>query len=354
VDRPAEHDAFVAGNDVTLAAPVSGNAHLFGMNITSNAPVGGDLYAAGFTVNLGAPVAGSLSAAGNAVSVRVPTSVGGNARLAGASVTLAGPVSGSALVAAQSLTLDSSVAHDLSFHGQTLTFGPGAKVGGILSIQAPYPIAVPASVAAADRVKYQQGPGTDYLSQAGSTAGGIASGFWPQFWAIAFWWVILFLIGAGLIGFAPGMMGAADVASLSRPGQKLLFGALAFAAMLGLVPVLALTVVGLLLLPLLLIFIVVACAVGYVAGVFFAGLRTIGGVAPIDTTPKRLAVLAASLAVAGLLGMVPLAGWLLNVLLLMFGLGLITAEFVDRWFNSGSWARLAHSAAPPAASPPAS
>jgi len=331
LQQPVERDAFIAGNDVSLTAPVAGSAHLVGMNVNAAAPVTGNLYAAGFTVNVTAPVTGNLTAAGNTVAIASSARVGGNARLAGSSVTLAAPVSDSALVTAQSLTLEGTIGHDLAFHGQNLTFGPGAKVNGTLSIEAPKPIEVPASVAPAERVKYQQAAGSNYFSQAGSTAGGVLSGFWPAFWAIGTWWLLLFVIGAAFIAFAPRLMGALDDAATFRPGQKLLFGLLALATLLGLVPVLVLTVVGLLLMPVLLLLIFVACTLGYIAGAFFLALRIAERTAPIDNAPRRIAVLAVALIVAGLVSTVPVLGWVFSFVLLLFGLGLMTTLLTDRW-----------------------
>lgn len=345
ITAPVRQDAFLAGNDVTLSGAVAGSAHLFGMNVASGGEVGGDLYAAGFTVNVTAPVKGSVSAAGNSLAIRAPATIGGNLRLAGSSVTLAAPVAGAALVAAQTLALDAPVTEDLSFYGETLTFGPGARVGGMLSIQAPKPIEVPASVAPADRVRYTEMASPDYVSRAGNTASGVVGSFLPALWAAAIWWLLLFLVGLGFITLAPRVMAALDRASVTRPFRNFGLGVLAFASLLGLVPVVALTLVGILLLPVVLLFIVLACSLGYLSGTYFVGLRIAGALTRIDTNPRRIAVLAAALVVAGLLGMVPFLGWLIGLVLLIFGLGVIAVAMMDGWAARDAARR---SLAPPA------
>ncbi len=328
---PVAHDAFMVGNQVDLGAPVTGNAHLAGANVTSGAAISGSLYAGGFSVAVTAPVAGAITAIGNSVAIRSPATVGGNVRLAGASVTVAAPVAGSALVSAQSANLDAAIGGDLTFYGETLSFGANAKVGGTLLIRAPKPIEVPASVASPERVKYEVLANPDYASQAGNTAAGVVSGFWPSVWAASAWWLLLFIVGVAFIALAPRLVGALQAASATRPFRNLGLGILAFAAALGLVPLAAMSLVGIVLLPFILLYIVVLCALGYVAGVFFVGLTILGALMPVGDTARKAAVLAIALIVAGLLGMIPFLGWLISLALTVFGIGLIAVIVMDHW-----------------------
>ena len=312
IAAPVQHDAFAMGSDVTLSAPVSGDAHLAGYDVDVEADVSGDIYAAGFSVNVTSAVGGDLTAMGNTVTVRSATAVTGNVRLAGATVVLSTPVGGSALVTAQSLTLDVPVSGDFSFYGENLTFGPGARVDGVLEIRAPKEIAVPASVASADRVRFELLDSPDYVSEAGKTAGTVVGRFWPVFWTIAAWWLLLFLVGAGLIALLPRAVAALQVASEKRPFRNLGLGILTFAAVLGLVPVVAMTIIGILLLPFVLIFAVIACSLAYLAGAFLIGLRIGSAFVTVDTNLKRLGVLAVSLIAAALVGIIPFDGWLIT------------------------------------------
>ena len=331
IGAPVQHDAFAMGSDVTLSAPVSGDAHLAGYDVDVDADVSGDIYAAGFTVNVTAAVGGDLTAAGNTVTVRSGTAVTGNVRLAGATVVLGTPVGGSALVTAQSLTLDVPVSGDFSFYGEKLIFGPGARVDGVIEIRAPKEIAVPTSVASADRVRFELLDSPDYVSEAGKTAGNVVGRFWPIFWTIAAWWLLLILEGAALIALAPRAVSALQVASEKRPFRNLGLGMLAFAAVLGLVPVVALTIIGILLLPFVLIFALIACSLAYLAGAFLIGLRITSAFVTVDTNLKRLGVLAVSLIAAALVGMIPVVGWLVTLGVLIFGFGSAAVVTMVRW-----------------------
>jgi len=331
IAEPVERDAFMAGNDVTLVVPVGGDAHMAGYTVNANAAIGGDLYAAGFTVNVLGSVAGDITAMGNTVLVNATEAVPGNVRLAGASLVVESDIEGALLVTGRVLTLNAPIAGDVTFYGESITFGPNARVDGNLSIQAASEIVVPASVAPAERVSVQVGRPDD-TGEAGRTALNIAWGFfWFAIWAIVIWWLVLFVVGALFIIAAPRL--AADLASLAavRPFRRLGLGVLAFAATLGLVPVTALTLIGLVLLPAVLIYVVLACSLAYLAGVYGLGHRLWTLARPVTSNAQRVLVLGVSLIVSGLLIMVPFLGWAIALLLLVFGFGVVSARIVAGW-----------------------
>jgi len=351
VQTPVERDAFMAGNDVTLNAPVSGDAHLAGFDVNAASAVSGDIYAFGFSVDVTGAVGGDVTAAGNSVTLRSAAPVAGNARLAGQTVTIATPVEGSVLISAQSLTLDAPITGDLNFFGESISFAPGAKVSGTVLIQAPREIAVPAAVAAADRVSFVQFAPPDYMSEAGKTAADtVVRRFWPALWVAVSGWLVLFLIGAAFIALMPRGVTRMQAVSETRPFRKLGLGILAFASLLGLVPVFALTLIGILALPFVFIVVGIGCVLGYLAGVYFIGLRISNAFVRINTNLKRVAVFAVALLVAGFLGLIPFAGWLFSLTMLVFGLGVIAAVLMVRWSRSDA-ARLQPTGPTPTASP---
>lgn len=350
IATPVQGDAFAMGNDVTLSVAVSGDAHLAGYDVDVDADVAGDVYAAGFSVSISGAVGSDLTAAANTVTVQATAPVSGNARLVGATVTLDAPVGGSALVTAQSFALNAVVSGDFSFYGENLTFGPEARVDGTLEIRTPKQVTVPSTVASADRVRFELLDSPDYVSEAGKTAGGVVGRFWPVFWTVAAWWLALVLVGAGLIALVPKSVSALQTAAERRPFRNLGLGIVSFAAVLGLVPVLAMTVVGILLLPFVLIFAVVACSLAYLAGAFLVGLRISTAFVSVNSNLKRLGVLAISLIAAALLGMIPVLGWFFTLFILVFGFGAATVAMLGRW-SAHDAAGLRRSATVAAAAP---
>lgn len=338
IDEAVPGDAFAVGYEVRLTAATVGSAHLAGFNVTASAPVEGDLYAGGFSVGVTAPVGGSVTAAGNSVSLAASSSVGHNARLAAANVTIDAPVSGSVLVSAEQLTLNGPVGGELRFFGQRLVFGPNARVDGALTIHAPNPIAVPTSVAPAERVTYERLVAPDYAGEAGKTAGSVVNSVWPAVWGSIAWWVVLFVIGMLIVALMPARVEAWRNASATRPLRTFGWGILVFAMLLGLTPLFAMTLIGLLLVPVTLIVAAIGAVAGYLMGAYFIGLAVARRVIPIDTTGKRIVVLALSLVAAVLLGSLPLIGWLVSLTITAFGLGS---------FGRGRWVRRPDSIAPP-------
>ncbi len=331
IETDVARDAFIAGYTVSISAPVEGDGHLAGFNVSTTSPVTEDVYAAGYSVTIGAPVGGDVTAMGNSVVVANSSSIAGNARIAGQNVTLDGPISGSAIITAQTLTLNTSVAGDFSFIGENLVFAPGARVAGEVSIQAPRETPVPAEVASADRVTFTQLVNPDYVGEAGRTAENVVKGFWPVFWAAAGWLAFLFVLGAALIALLPARVHAMEVASEKRPFRTLGLGILTFASTLGLVLVAAITIVGLITLPLVFIYIVIACSLAYLAGAYLIALRIGSAFVAIDSNLKRLGTLALALIGAVLLGAIPVLGWLITLLVTMFGFGAFAVVTMVRW-----------------------
>ena len=330
VDAAVARDVFAAGYDVAVRAPVSGDAHLAGFNVSQTADVAGDTYAAGFSVSLTGKVGGDVTAMGNTVSLTSPQPVGGNLRIVGQTDTVSSGIEGSALNSAQTATLGSAVKGDLSFIGENLAFGPGARVDGKVTIRAPRQIAVPASVAAADRVTFEQLVTPDYASEAGKTAEHAVRSIWPAVWGIGLWWLLLFVIGVVVITLSPRLTQSLQSTGATRPFRRIAAGLVTFAAVIGLVPVLVLTIFGIFLVPFALVFVVLACALAHLTGTYLVGVRVARALTSVESNLKRVGVLAVSIVVMGLLGMIPVIGWLLTLVLLCFGFGAIAAIIMGR------------------------
>lgn len=330
IEEAVAGDAFAIGYDVRLAGGSAGSAHLAGFNVSASAPVEGDLYAGGFSIMISAPVGGDVTAAGNSVTLASGSSVGHNARLAGANVTIDVPVTGSALVSAEQLTLNGTVSGELRFFGKSLIFGPNARVDGVVAIHAPNPIEVPASVAAPERVTFEQLVAPDYAGEAGKTAGSVVNSVWPAVWGSVAWWLVLLVIGTLIIALMPARVEAWREASATRPLRTFGWGILVFAMLLGLTPLCAITLIGLLLVPVALVVAAVGFVVGYLFGAYFIGLAIARRLSAIDSTGRRIGVLAVSLAATVLLGMVPVIGWAVSLVVTAFGLGT---------FGRGRWMR---------------
>ena len=345
IAEPVLRDAFEAGNTVSLAAPVTGDAHLAGFDVQSISDIGGNLYAAGFSVSVTGTVKGDVTAMGNHISVHTAQPVVGNVRAAAASFTLDSGVDGALLVTASTATINAPVKGDLSFYGETLVFGGNATVGGKVLIHAPKSIAVPETVAPADRVTFTELTSPQYLSQVGQTAEMVAKSFWVDLWAAAGWWVLLLVVGAAFITLSQPLVGNLETLASVRPFRRFGLGLLSFASIIGLVPLAAISVVGLLVVPVVLILAFVVCSLAYLAGVYLIGHAIGRRVAPLASVGRKIATLAVSLVIAGLLTMIPFLGWLISLVLVAYGFGVIAALVMTRW-STDARARLIEADAP--------
>lgn len=114
-DKTAHRNVYTAGGNVTITSDITGDLIVAGANVLVQGNVEQDLIVAGGTLNI----------TGN---------IGGDIRVAGGNVTITGPISGDALVAGGNLTLavSSRVSGDLIIAGGNLTIE--APVAGKVKI----------------------------------------------------------------------------------------------------------------------------------------------------------------------------------------------------------------------------
>lgn len=351
ITAPVARDAFEAGSTVTLSVPVAQDAHLAGFEVQASSDVGGNLYAAGFTVSIGGTVKGDITAFGNTVSVHTTQPLAGNIRGAAANFTLDSATEGAVLVTANTATINAPIKGDLSFYGQTLAFGPNAVVSGDVLVHAPKAIEVPPTVAPAERVKFTELTSPEYPTQVGQTAEIVARGIWASLWTAFSWFVLLLVVGAMFIALSPRLVANLELLATVRPFRRFGLGILAFASVVGLVPVAAFTVVGLLLVPFVLILIFIACSLAYLAGAYLIGSAIGSRITSLAGTAQKIVALAISLVLAGLLVMIPFVGWLVSLVIVAYGFGVVAALIMTRW-SADDRTRLTSGTSTPAAPSP--
>jgi hypothetical protein len=159
----------------------------------------------------------------------------------------------------------------------------------------------------------------------------------------------ILVLGAVLLAFAPRGVAAMRRRATARPWLSLLLGALGLSALMGLVPVSAMTLVGLPLLPVVLLAIVLAWILGYLLGAYAVAMRVAEALGAGAAPPiwLRLVVLALAVVVAAGLNLVPVLGWLANLALILLGIGAMVAALLERgivdpdpdWYDESGAAR---------------
>jgi hypothetical protein len=315
-------DLFMAGNRVRAEAAISGTAHLAGRRVTLTGDVGGDVYAAGETVEVTGSVTGDATLAGRAVTVGP---VGGDLRIAGSDLVLGGPVGGYALVAGEELRFDAAVAGDMRLAAEDVEFGPGARVGGQLTVyeETPGTLQVPASVAPAERVERRSIEEWD-----GDTAR-----FRPFSWRRAIGGFLMGVIvvagvAALIAAVVPEHLAAMRRRVLDTPFRTLWLGFLMQSTLVGSAILFAMTVIGIVLSPAAILVALIAGFAGYVVGVyaFGAGLMLAFGRPEPDSIGDRALAAAVGALAAGLIALIPLLGWLFVLAITLAGIGAVSAR----------------------------
>lgn len=338
ITAPTGRNAFLAGGGVEMEGAVGRDAHVAAFDADIEAPVAGDLYVAAALVSVGAAVTGDATLAAYEVEVPRAGSVGGNLRAMARTVEVDGDVGGSVLVAASTLRLSGTVAGDLMFAGRTVEFGPDARVEGTLAIRAPRVVEVPPSVAAPDRVSYApldldafEGFGGEAAEGAGEALGLEPPSVLTIVAVAVAGLLALLLVGILFLGLAPRTVEGLREEIETRMWRSLGFGLIGLATLLGLVPLAAITIVGIPLIPVLLPIIALVAAFAWLLGAYTLAhrvFRTFG--AGLASMGARLLVFLVGVIVLAGLNAVPVLGWILNGFASLIGFGALQMRLVEK------------------------
>lgn len=341
LSSPIGRDAFAAGFNVLISGPVAGDAHAAGYSVTIGGDVEGDAYAAGNTVIFSGKIGQDLSAAAASISITGDGGVGGNVRAAGANVLMAKPVAGSVAIGAASATIDGKIDGDLFFSGETISFTNKAIVLGSVTIRATSDVSVPASVATSDRVSVEKIESAQVIMEAGEIAQHSVKGFWPIWLPILISLAVLLVAGIVWLALFTKTSLFAYKLAMAKPWKSFALGILSMAAFFGLTPVIAMTVLGIPLVPITLIALVIAGVLGFIAGAWIAATRIMSAFGyGSETLGKRVVALFVGVIFGWALGLIPLLGWLIHLALAFIGLGAISFAALGPRFDQAFLSKL--------------
>ena len=324
----ARGDTFLAARSAQVRGATQGDLHVSGFDVSVSADATEDLYAIGANVVIRGAVAEDLSAAGFSVRTEQTSQTQGNARLMGNTVTIEGPITGVLSVMGRDVILNAPIKGDARILAQTLSFGPAAIVSGTLTYSTQEKIAVPERVAPAERVVFEAIKDAQ-LWEAWEDMGKDMPAF-PTFASLLFGFVISLLfflvLGALMLGFMPKRLSKMRKSIAAAPGQTLLLGVIGLSVLFGMVPITALTIVGLPFAPIVVLAIVVAWTLGYALGAYSVAMRIWAGLggAPEPSNVARLLIYAGAIIFIALLNFIPFVGWVANYTLVLLGIGAMT------------------------------
>ncbi|MEW9920955.1 hypothetical protein AB2B41_15175 [Marimonas sp. MJW-29] len=321
-------DAFVTGRRVVAGGTSQGDLHVTGFDLTINTNAGEDLYAAGASVDVRGTVAHDLTAAGFSVRTAPSAETAGNVRLFGNTLTIEGPVSGALSAVGMDVILNAPVAGDARLLAKSISFGPDAVIGGTLTYSTEEKIAVPERVAPAARVVFEEVE----LSDAWDEWEGVRKempvlpGFASVFFGFLISLLFFVVLGALMLTFMPRRLERMRSSVAAAPGKSIVLGILGLALVFGMVPITAMTIVGLPFVPIAILAIFVFWTLAYALGAYSVAMWVFGAIGggeePGNVT--RLLVFAGAICVIALLNFIPFVGWVANYTLVLLGMGAMT------------------------------
>lgn len=205
-----------------------------------------------------------------------------------------------------------------------------------MSYRAEEPINVPESVAPAERVRYAQLDmprdwdvfGEDWpmpMRPSFPTAGALFGGFIISL-------LFFVILGAIALGFMPERLEEMRRGISAAPGRSILLGVLGLSLLFGLVPIVAMTIVGIPLIPVVVLCIVAVWMFGYALGGYALALHVWAAFGGSDSPTQlvRLSILAAAITIVAILNFIPFVGWVANYTLTLLGVGAITKALFGR------------------------
>lgn len=331
-DLSGSRDVFLAGGVIAASGAVAGDLHAAGYDVSVTTETNGDLYAFGSSVTLGASVGQDTTAAGFSVYSRPEAVTAGNARLFGQTVRIEGPVQGALMAFGNNVFLDAAVAGDVLIASETVTFGPDARIDGQLTLASDEDISVPERVIPAERVQretWDHGEMYQQMRQNWDRMDMPGPPDWLTIWTVFFVGLLfLVLFAAIILRFWADPVERMRLAVTARPFHAGLIGIFGLSIVFGLVPVAALTVVGIPFVPIALVVIFIVWNLGYLLAAYalvLAVLQAINGAQKQDPTlAVRLIAVVVGIPILALLNFIPVLGWVLNYSLVLVGVGAMT------------------------------
>jgi hypothetical protein len=206
----------------------------------------------------------------------------------------------------------------------------------MLTYSAPARMDIPDRVVPADRVIFEPYERSEMMTGAREMWSDWEYPVLPAFLSLLSGFLVTLgffvLVGALFLTLAPSQVRHLRRTIDARPGLALLSGVIGLSVLFGLVPISALTIVGLPLVPVVLLATVVIWTLGYILGAYVLAMRAMRGLGSAENPDiwVRLLALVVGVTILALLNFIPVLGWMANFALGLLGVGGMTVALFDR------------------------
>jgi len=329
-------DLYFAGGDIVIDGIVNGDVFAVGRSITINGKVNGSVSFGGQTATINGEITSSLRFGGQSIIVNgrigrdlvvgssqlLVSSTGqisGDLVFGTSSAEVIGSIGDSISGASSEVTLASNIGGDINLTVDRLTITSGADIQGNIEYTSPNEASIQSGAVIRGDVSH-------LIPKRPDEANGIMAGIvGTVVWKILSY-LMIFIIGIILILIAKKRMAIMQKAIQGSPWQTLGWGALILIATPIAAIIVMITVIGL---PLGIISLVlwgIALYLSQIPVALLIGRLIIRQNREIDSTGIMIASLALGLFLLFALRLIPVFGWIISLLVIVFGLGsLITS-----------------------------
>ncbi len=315
IEGTVNGDLLVCARLVEVSGSITGDILGFAEEIEVTGTVAGNVRTASRSLDIEGIVERNVTAAGEILRVGPGAQVQGSFTAAGKKTILAGPVERDLLIAAQTQQIDSRVGGSALLAGEELAIGDGAVVEGAIQFYGEREPEVSPAAKLASPVSFKPGEEDE---EGDSRLSWLAH--FVYFWAAAF------VLGAAFVLIGPGAAEAITAVHMPQHLRSLLVGLLSVGGVPALAFGLMVTLVGLPLGLVTLLFWLFGLYVAQVYAGLYIGREILGR--PTDRS-QLLVRLAVGLLVIHIGKSVPYVGNLVTLAVALWGFGALTLFFLD-------------------------
>lgn len=328
-------DYFGNGGTVTVLGTVNGDAYIAGGTVTVEGKINGDIIAGGGTVTISGSsqnvrvaggnitingtVAKNITVLGGTVTIEPNAKIGGSLVATGGNVTVLSPIKKGATLGGGQIVINNTIDGDVNAATKQLTLEPQGRINGKLNYVSDQKVQIAQGATVTGEIKQTMPTHNNQdMRQKMVAALGIA---WFTFGLVNF--ISMLIIGLLLIVFAPNYFMRVADSIVEKPWWSLGVGILTVILAPVIIAVFFATIIGI---PLAFLLLLLYLIVLYFAKLFVIYL--IGERIGRSINPKiHMAwFFVIGLVIYQILVLIPLIGWLIDMLALLFGLGALLLQ----------------------------
>ena len=306
-------DLYVGGETIIIDGTINGDLIAGGRTITVNGTVNGSIMAAGGTVNINGEVTHAVRVIGE--TLNISGTIGRDLLVGGSEFSMASTaeIGGDLLLGAGTAHIDGLIKGDINSGVESLTIASTASIQGKLT----YISENEANIQSGAQIR---GTITHKLPDVKEK---IATGTGIGLWGTIIGFLMILVLGIIIVLLAPRRVKAVTESIRTRPWASLGWGAVILVATPIAALIVCITIIGLPLGLIALVFYTIAIYLTQLFVGLLIGQLIIGASRGVETRAALVGALALGLAILSLLRLIPYLGFVIGLATILFGLGAI-------------------------------